>query len=110
MNQSIENYNSHNKYESWGGIRFYNQTWKSTSNMTLFIQEYQNEIVFDVTTYILNLPQQLEEQAITILKCYEDSRFLKWQIEQYKSGSERWLCIFWRSTESNLDVFEKTLK
>ncbi len=124
LNQSIDGYISRNKYESWGGIRFYNDAWNNLTNTTLFIKEHQGETVFDVTTYILNLPEALEEQAFSILKCNGDSRYLNWKIEKYKGGTERWLCIYWRASENNfesirdlilekaslLDVIEKTLR
>ena len=124
LNQSIDGYISKNKYESWGGIRFYNDAWNNLTNTTLFIKEHQGGTVFDVTTYILNLPEALEEQAFSILKCNDDSRYLNWKIEKYKGGTERWLCIYWRAPENNfeairdlilekaslLDVIEKTLR
>lgn len=103
LNESIEDYESYNKYEGWGGIRFYNQAWgeHDKSNNTLFIHEFKGETVFDVTTYILNLPETLQEQAFFILKCHDDSRFLNWKIEKYRGGAERWLCIYWRSAENS---------
>lgn len=124
LNQSIDGYISRNKYESWGGIRFYNDAWNNLTNTTLLIKGHQGETVFDVTTYILNLPEALEEQAFSILKCNDDSRYLNWKIEKYKGGAERWLCIYWRAPENNfeairdlilekaslLNVIEKTLR
>ncbi len=107
-----------------GRDSFYNDAWNNLTNTTLFIKEHQGETVFDVTTYILNLPEALEEQAFSILKCNHDSRYLNWKIEKYKGGTERWLCIYWRAPENNfeairdlilekaslLDVIEKTLR
>lgn len=68
------------------------------------IKGHQGETVFDVTTYILNLPEALEEQAFSILKCNDDSRYLNWKIEKYKGGAERWLCIYWRAPENNFEA------
>ena len=109
LNQSIDDYDSENKYESWGGIRFYNRAWSNRSNTTLFIKEYQGRTVFDVTTYILNLPQEFEEQVLTLLKAQQDSRFLKWHIEGARSQNERWLCIFWRVPENTFEAIESLI-
>jgi len=124
LNQSIDGYISRNKYESWGGIRFYNDAWSYLTNNTLYIYEDQGETIFGVNTYILNLPEKLNEKVFEILKSQDDSRYLSWDIEKYKSGTERWLCIYWRASENNfesirdlilekaslLDVIEKTLR
>lgn len=109
LNSMIENYESFNKYESWGGIRFYNHSWGNTSNTTLYIHEVSGEIVFDVTTYILNLPEGKNEQAVSILKCDQDLRYLNWKIEKYKGGAERWLCIYWRSPEPTFEAIESLI-
>ncbi|APU47162.1 PD-(D/E)XK nuclease family protein [Acinetobacter junii] len=124
LNQSIDGYISRNKYESWGGIRFYNDAWNIPTNNTLYIYEDQGETIFGVNTYILNLPEKLNEKVFEILKSQDDSRYLSWDIEKYKNGTERWLCIYWRASENNfesirdlilekaslLDVIEKTLR
>lgn len=109
LNLMIDNYDSYNKYESWGGIRFYNRSWGNTSNTTLYIHEVSGEIIFDVTTYILNLPEDMKEQALSILKCDEDPHYLNWKIEKYKGGAERWLCIYWRSPEPTLEAIESLI-
>lgn len=109
LSSKIDNYDSYNKYEAWGGIRFYNRSWGNTSNTNLYIHDVGGEIVFDVTTYILNLPEGLDEQAISILECNEDTRYLNWKIEKYKGGAERWLCIYWRSPEPTLEAIESLI-
>lgn len=106
LNQSIEAYLSKNKYESWGGIRFYNENWGNLSNTTLHIHDYKGRTVFDVTTYILNLPTEKEEQILMMLKTQQDSRFLKWHIEGERSQSQRWLCVFWRAPENTFEAIE----
>lgn len=106
LNQNIEGYLSKNKYESWGGIRFYNENWGNLSNTTLHIHEYKGQTVFDVTTYILNLPIDQEEQVLMMLNTQQDSRFLKWHIEGERSQNQRWLCVFWRAPENTFEAIE----
>lgn len=124
LNLMIDNYDSYNKYESWGGIRFYNHAWGNNSNTTLYIHEKNGETVFAVTTYILNLSEASYKQALEILQCHDDSRYLDCKTEKYKGGAERWLCVYWYSPEhtfesveslilakaSLLDTIEKTLR
>lgn len=106
LNQTIEGYLSRNKYESWGGIRFYNENWGNLSNTTLHIHEYKQQTVFDVTTYILSLPIEKEEQVLMMLNTQQDSRFLKWHIEGERSQNQRWLCVFWRAPENTFEAIE----
>lgn len=124
LNQMIDGYESENKYESWGGIRFYNKTWGSKSNTTLLIKLEKGQTVVKVITYILNLSPEREKEAFSILGTQSDSRYLGQKFENYHRGAERWLCIYWRSFENNLeaisdlffekvkllDLIEKTLK
>ena len=106
LNQSIEGYDSYNKYESWGGIRFYNEAWNNFTNNTLYIYEDKGETVIQVNTYILNLPDDLHDKAREILQCNDDPRYLSWDIEKYKRGSECWLCIYWRVPENTFEAIE----
>ncbi|WP_312080546.1 PD-(D/E)XK nuclease family protein [Acinetobacter schindleri] len=109
LNLMIDNYDSYNKYESWGGIRFYNRSWKNLTNTTLHIHENKSEMIFSVNVYILNLPENLQEQAFQILKCDEDASFQHWKIEKYKGGSERWLCLYWHLPEHTFEAIEKLI-
>lgn len=106
LNLMIDNYESYNKYESWGGIRFYNKSWNNFTNTTLHIHEHNGEMIFGINTYILNLPEDLHEHALQILQCQDDLRFRRWRIEKYKGGAERWLCIFWHTPEHTLESVE----
>ncbi|MBE2174113.1 PD-(D/E)XK nuclease family protein [Acinetobacter oleivorans] len=124
LNEMIDGYESENKYESWGGIRFYNKAWGNKSNTTLLIKQEDGQTVIKVITYILNLSLELEEEAFSILGTQTDSRYLDQKVENYRRGTERWLCIYWRSPENNLtaitdllfekvkllDTIERTLK
>lgn len=76
------------------------------SNTTLHIHEYKGQTVFDVTTYILNLPIEKEEQVLMMLNMQQDSRFLKWHIEGERSQNQRWLCVFWRAPENTFEAIE----
>ncbi|WP_419225226.1 PD-(D/E)XK nuclease family protein [Acinetobacter sp. A2] len=109
LNLMIDNYASFTKYESWGGIRFYNHAWGNLTNTTLHIREHKGETIFGVTTYILNLSEELQEEAFQILNCHEDSRLRNWKIEKYKGGAERWLCIYWDSPEPTFEAIEKLI-
>lgn len=109
LNLMIDNYDSYNKYESWGGIRFYNRAWSTLTNTTLHIREHKGEIIFGVTTYILNLSEERQEEAFQVLNCYGDLRFRNWKIEKYKSGAERWLCVFWDSPEPTFESIESLI-
>ncbi len=109
LNQSIDGYLSRNKYESWGGIRFYNDSWGNLSNTTLHIHENKGQTVFDVTTYILNLPQEKEAQVLSLLNTQQDPRFLKWHIEGERSQHQRWLCVFWRAPENTVKAIESLI-
>lgn len=109
LNQKIEDYDSYNKFESWGGIRFYNRSWSNLTNTTLHIREHKGETIFGVTTYILNLSEERQEDAFQILNCHGDSRFRNWKIEKYKGGAERWLCIYWDSPEPTLESIENLI-
>ena len=74
--------------------------------------------------YIFQYPTRDNVNHLEILKSQDDSRYLSWDIEKYKNGTERWLCIYWRASENNfesirdlilekaslLDVIEKTLR
>jgi len=108
LNLMIDNYDSYNKYESWGGIRFYNHVWGNTSNTTLYIHENRGETVFGVNTYILNLPQELEAQALNILNYDQDERHAQdCKIQKYKG--ERWLCIYWHAPEHTFEAVESLI-
>ncbi|EJO33982.1 PD-(D/E)XK nuclease family protein [Acinetobacter radioresistens WC-A-157] len=109
LNQCIDGYASYNKYESWGGIRFYNHAWHNLTNNTLCIYEDQGEMIFGVNTYILNLPEEFNEKVFEILKCSDDPRYLSWDIEKYKRGAERWLCIYWRAPEHTFEAIESLI-
>ena len=109
LNLMIDNYDSYNKYESWGGIRFYNHAWGNNSNTTLYIHEKNGETVFAVTTYILNLSEASYKQALEILQCHDDSRYLDCKTEKYKGGAERWLCVYWYSPEPTFEAIEKLI-
>ena len=109
LNQKIEDYDSYNKFESWGGIRFYNHAWNNLTNTTLHIREHKGETIFGVTTYILNLSEERQEEAFQTLNCHGDSRFRNWKIEKYKAGAERWLCIYWDAPEPTFESIENLI-
>ncbi len=110
LNLMIDNYDSYNKYESWGGIRFYNRSWGNMTNTTLYIHEDKGETIFGVNTYILNLPEELQEQALKILKYDEDSRRGQpWKIQEYKSRNERWFCVYWYVAEPTFESVESLI-
>lgn len=109
LNLMLDNYNSYNKYESWGGIRFYNHAWGNTSNTTLCIHESKGETVFGVNTYILNLSDDLYETVLKILRCNSDSRYVRWDTEKYRKGEEVWLCIYWRASENTYEALESLI-
>ena len=109
FSEYYDNYASFTKYESWGGIRFYNHAWGNLTNTTLHIREHKGETIFGVTTYILNLSEELQEEAFQILNCHEDSRLRNWKIEKYKGGAERWLCIYWDSPEPTFEAIESLI-
>ncbi len=109
LNSTLENYESYNKYESWGGIRFYNESWGNNSNTTLCIHESKGETVFGVNTYILNLSSDLYDTVFEILRCNSDSRYVRWDIEKYRKGEEVWLCIYWHASENTYEALESLI-
>ncbi|WP_224992529.1 PD-(D/E)XK nuclease family protein [Acinetobacter pittii] len=104
LNEMIDGYESVNKYESWGGIRFYNKAWGNKSNTTLLIKQQDGQTVVKIITYILNLSPEREKEAFSILGTQSDARYLDQKVENYRRGTERWLCIYWRVLENNLDA------
>ncbi|WP_228297516.1 hypothetical protein [Acinetobacter baumannii] len=109
LNERIDGYESENKYESWGGIRFYNKAWGNKSNTTLLIKQDDGQTVVNVITYILNLSPERKKEALSIIGIQSDARYLDQKVENYRRGTERWLCIYWRSPESKLDTISDLL-
>ncbi|MGQ1705191.1 hypothetical protein ACT4V6_11655 [Acinetobacter baumannii] len=92
-----------------GGIRFYNKAWGNKSNTTLLIKQDDGQTVVNVITYILNLSPEREKEALSILATQSDARYLDQKVENYRRGTERWLCIYWCSPESKLDAISDLL-
>lgn len=92
-----------------GGIRFYNKAWGNKSNTTLLIKQDDGQTVVNVITYILNLSPERKKEALSIIGIQSDARYLDQKVENYRRGTERWLCIYWRSPESKLDTISDLL-